>query len=212
MRNNKKDFATTIKIKKAPIVVADFGDKNIIRIKSTPTENSPTPRQLIQRKKFALVLELLKPVMPLLNTYFGFPEGARSRYDAAKSYCLRNVIEVSESTTKLHYNKIIFAKGFLLNVSNLKCRKGSGSSLFLTWEDNTAQGENKPSDDLMVIILQEETNEYQLFLKVAKRNDTEIALNLAPQFIGSEVNVYAFMAAEDENNNSTSQYLGTFMV
>ena len=94
----------------------------------------------------------------------------------------------------------------------MKCRKGSGSSLFLTWEDNTAQGENKPSDDLMVVILQEETNEYQLFLKVAKRNDTEIALNLAPQFIGSEVNVYVFMAAEDEDNNSTSQHLGKFMV
>lgn len=150
--------------------------------------------------------------MQLLNTYFGFPEGVRSRYDNAKSYYLTNVIEVIDSATKLHYNKIIFAKGFLLNVTNLKCRKGSGSSLFLTWEDNTAEGENKSSDDLMVVILQEETNEYQLFLKVAKRNDTEIVLNLTPQFIESEVNVYAFMASEDENNNSTSQHLGKFMV
>ena len=212
MKKTKKDFTSTIKIKKAPIVVADVGDKSIIRTKPTPTENPPTPRQLIQRKKFALVLELLKPVMQLLNTYFGIPEGVRSRYDTAKSYYLKNVIEINEDITKLHYNKIIFAKGFLLNVTNLKCLNASNSSLSLTWEDNSDQGENNASDQLIVIVLQKETNEYQLFLQAAMRNDTEVVLQLAPHFINSEVNVYAFMASADGKSNSTSQHLGTFMV
>lgn len=194
------------------VVGVNFRGKNIMRTKPKKSTKEPTAAQLAQQAKFAKVIEVLFPIKELLNIYFGTPEGTRSRYNLATSFHLREAILWENDTAVVQYNKMVFALGTLLPVDNLQCENAPNATLLLTWKDNSAQAITKPTDRLMVVVINPEAENYLLFTPAATRNDTTVTLELPDTFSGQEVYVYAFMASENGEMNSSSVYLGKFLV
>ncbi|WP_432670751.1 DUF6266 family protein [Flavobacterium sp. SM2513] len=194
------------------VVGVNFRGANVIRTKPKKRTKDSTPAQLVQQAKFAKVIDVLFPLKELLNTYFGTPEGTRSRYNLATSFHLREAIKIENDTAVVLYNKMVFALGTLLPVDNLQCKNAPDATLLLTWKDNSPQAITKTSDQLIAVVINPEAKSYYIFTSAATRADTTATLVLPPSFIGQDVHVYVFMASEDGKINSSSVYLGNILI
>ena len=195
-----------------PVVGSSYRGKKVMRSKPEKTTKPPTSAQLLQRAKFAVAMQFLNPAKELLNTYYGTPEGSKSRYNMAVSYHLTEVLFVADDAWEIRYEQVMYAKGSLLPADNLQCISGGTHSLQLTWNNNAAQAGCKPTDQLMVVVFEPEAKEYAFFMKVASRSEAEVSLTLSPQWSGKNVHIYGFMAAENGKVNSSSLYLGEVVV
>ena len=191
-----------------PVVGSSYRGKKVMRSKPEKTTKPPTAAQLLQRAKFAAAMQFLNPVKELLNTYYGTPEGSKSRYNLAVSYHLTEALFVADDAWEIRYEQVMYAKGSLLPADNLQCVSGGMNSLQLTWNNNATQAGCKPTDQLMVVVFEPEAKEYAFFMKAATRAEAQVSLSLSPQWSGKDVHVYGFMAAENGKGNSGSLYLG----
>lgn len=194
-----------------PVVGSSFRGANVMRSKPRSNTRPPSEKQLLQRAKFAEVIELLNPAKELLSTYYGIPEGTKSRYNLAVSYHLNEAIAYVNSNLEILYDQVMYAKGTLLPAENLHCTPDADGTLQLTW-NNKVQAGCKPTDQLMVVVFEPESKAYAFFMKIATRADAEAVLPLPPQWNGKSVHVYGFMASENGKANSGSLYLGKFRV
>jgi len=195
-----------------PVVGATYRGQDVLRSRPRKSTKPATDLQLMQRRKFGKAVQFITPAKIIIADYFGSPAGVKSRFNLATSYYISNVISYENEEVILDYSKGLYAKGNLLNTQNLVCQASESAKLVLTWLDNSNQADTKATDDLMVVVVDEETESYEFFLKVAKRNALEVALVLPAYLVASKVHVYAFMVSEDEKVNSTSQYLGQFTI
>jgi hypothetical protein len=195
-----------------PVVGATYRGQDVLRSRPRKSTKPATDLQMMQRRKFGKAVQFITPAKMIIADYFGSAAGVKSRFNLATSYYISNVISYENEEAVLDYSKGLYAKGNLLNTQSLVCQAYESAKLVLTWLDNSNQADTKASDDLMVVVVDEETESYEFFLKVAKRNALEVVLDL-PNYLGaSKVHVYGFMVSEDEKVNSTSQYLGQFEV
>ena len=191
-----------------PVVGSSYRGKKVMRSKPEKTTKPPTAAQLLQRTKFAVAMQFLNPTKELLNTYYGTPEGSKSRYNLAVSYHLTEVLFVVDDAWEIRYEQVMYAKGSLLPADNLQCISGGTHSLQLTWNNNAAQAGCKTTDQFMVVVFEPETSEYGFFMHAATRSDAEVSLALPAEWSGKKVHVYGFMASENGKGNSGSLYLG----
>ncbi len=212
MATYKKGILGSFSGSVGPVVGSNFRGKKVMRSKPEKITTPPTPAQLLQRAKFATAMQFLNPAKELLNTYYGTPEGSKSRYNLAVSYHLTEVLFLVDEGCELRYDWAMYAKGTLLPAENLQCISAGNHTLQLTWNDNTAQAGCKPTDALMVVVFEPEAKEYAFFMKAATRSEAEVSLLLSPEWSGKNVHVYGFMAAENEKTNSCSLYLGEVVV
>jgi hypothetical protein len=212
MATYKKGILGSFSGSVGPVVGSSFRGKKLMRSKPEKSTKPPTPKQAMQRAKFAAVIQFLNPVKEVLNTYYGTPEGTKSRYDSAVSYHLTEVLFLVDDVWNIQYNRAMYAKGTLLPAENLQCSSTGNHALKLTWNDNAAQAGCKTSDQLMVVVFAPEAKEYAFFMNAATRSGIEVTLSLSPQWSGKNVHVYGFMAAENGKENSGSLYLGEVVV
>lgn len=195
-----------------PIVGASFRGKDVMRSRPKKSSKPATLPQIIQRAKFAKTIQFLTPAKAIIAEYYGSPSGSKSRFNLAMSYHITVAISYLNNEAVVDYTKVVYSKGSLLPPQNLMCESISNAQLKLTWIDNAAQGEAKATDQMMVIVINELTQDYEFFLNVATRNEASFGLILPAYLTGASVYVYAFMVSADGKINSTSQELGKFTV
>ncbi|RYG15944.1 MAG: hypothetical protein EOO07_14270, partial [Chitinophagaceae bacterium] len=191
-----------------PVVGINYRGADVLRSKPKLSAKPPTDKQLAQREKFALAMQFLNPAKELLNTYYGLPEGTKSRYNLAVSYHLTEALFYANKVFDIAFDKVMYAKGTLLPAENLQASRLPNNSLLLTWNNNTHQAGCKPTDQLMVVAYEPEAKAYAFFMKIASRTETEVTLQLPTQWNDKLVHLYGFMAAENSKSNSSSLYLG----
>ncbi|WP_432670778.1 DUF6266 family protein [Flavobacterium sp. SM2513] len=192
------------------VVGSSFRGHNVMRSRPRKSNKPASLLQIMQRTKFAKAISFLTPAKMILSDYFGAPTGVKSRFNLAVAYHLVNAIGYVNGVATVLYDKLVYAKGSLLAPQNLVCVASAGAQLDLTWINNSDQAGTLPSDQLMVVVVEVDSGDYEFFLNAAERIDVEAKLNLPAYLAGTDVHVYAFMAAEDGKSNSTSQHLGKF--
>lgn len=195
-----------------PVVGSTFRGKDVMRSRPRKSSKLPSELQYEQRAKFSKTIKFLTPAKYLLSNYFGSPTGAKSRFNLALSYHIMNAVSYLAGEAVIDYNKVIYAKGSLLNPQNLNCDAIPDAKLKLNWIDNSTQADTKETDQMIVVIFEPVLEEYEFFLNVATRIDATVDLTLPSYLIDKTVEVYAFMVAADGKINSTSQHLGSFDV
>lgn len=194
------------------VVGSSFRGESVMRSRPRKSNRVASELQVIQRSKFAKTIQFLTPAKSIISYYFGVPAGVKSRFNLATSYHIQNAVTYANEVSTILYDKVVYAKGSLLSPQNLICETVSGAKLQLKWNDNSAQAGTKATDELMVVVLDTELNEYEFFLNAAQRSATEVIIQLPPYLSGAQVHVYAFMASADAKSNSTSQHLGSFIL
>lgn len=189
------------------VIGSTWRGESIMRALPKTAAKAPTESQRIQRLKFKAVSEFLNPLRNTLSTYFGNDTGVKSKYNMATSYHITNAVEITEAGTQILYPRVLVAKGTLFGFQNLTTTQ-SETVITLHWEDNTVFGNAKAEDTVNVVCYIEEVNTFYVFESIANRDGLTASVTLPQNFLGYNVEVYAFLYDKVSKTSSNSVYLG----
>ena len=190
------------------VIGSTWRGESIMRALPKTAAKAPTESQRIQRLKFKAVSEFLNPLRTTLSTYFGNDTGVKSKYNMATSYHITNAVEITEAGTQILYPRVLVAKGTLFGFQNLTTTP-SETVITLNWEDNTVFGNAKAEDTVNVVCYIEEVNTFYVFESIANRDGLTASVTLPQNFLGYNVEVYAFLYDKVSKTSSNSVYLGS---
>ena len=190
------------------VIGSTWRGESIMRALPKTAAKAPTESQRIQRLKFKAVSEFLNPLRSTLSTYFGNDTGVKSKYNMATSYHITNAVEITEQGTQILYPRVLVAKGTLFGFQNLSTTH-SETVITLNWEDNTVFGNAKAEDTVNVVCFIEEVNTFYVFESIANRDGLTASVTLPQNFLGYNVEVYAFLYDKVSKTSSNSVYLGS---
>ena len=190
------------------VIGSTWRGESIMRALPKTAAKAPTESQRIQRLKFKAVSEFLNPLRTTLSTYFGNDTGVKSKYNMATSYHITNAVEITEQGTQILYPRVLVAKGTLFGFQNLTTTQ-SETVITLNWEDNTVFGNAKAEDTVNVVCYIEEVNTFYVFESIANRDGLTANVTLPQNFLGYNVEVYAFLYDKVSKTSSNSVYLGS---
>ena len=190
------------------VIGSTWRGESIMRALPKTAAKAPTESQRIQRLKFKAVSEFLNPLRSTLSTYFGNDTGVKSKYNMATSYHITNAVEITEQGTQILYPRVLVAKGTLFGFQNLTTTQ-SETVITLNWEDNTVFGNAKAEDTVNVVCYIEEVNTFYVFESIANRDGLTASVTLPQNFLGFNVEVYAFLYDKVSKTSSNSVYLGS---
>ena len=190
------------------VIGSTWRGESIMRALPKTAAKAPTELQRIQRLKFKAVSEFLNPLRTTLSTYFGNDTGVKSKYNMATSYHITNAVEITEQGTQILYPRVLVAKGTLFGFQNLTTTP-SETVITLNWEDNTVFGNAKAEDTVNVVCYIEEVNTFYVFESIANRDGLTASVTLPQNFLGYNVEVYAFLYDKVSKTSSNSVYLGS---
>jgi hypothetical protein len=190
------------------VIGSTWRGESIMRALPKTAAKAPTESQRIQRLKFKAVSEFLNPLRSTLSTYFGNDTGVKSKYNMATSYHITNAVEITEQGTQILYPRVLVAKGTLFGFQNLTTTP-SETVITLNWEDNTVFGNAKAEDTVNVVCYIEEVNTFYVFESIANRDGLTASVTLPQNFLGYNVEVYAFLYDKVSKTSSNSVYLGS---
>lgn len=194
------------------VVGASWRGKDVLRSLPKKTDRTPTETQLLQRQKFTFVAEFLTPISNVISLYYGSGSGELTRRNQAMSYHIKQAVEYTDPDFVMLYNKVQISKGDLLGIQNPSVTAVAGSNLAYEWDDNSGQGNAKPTDQLVVVAYAPAGNLYFTTLNAAVRNDGSATLGLPAYFAGLEVQSWITFAAADGKSYATSVYMGAVTV
>ena len=189
------------------VIGSTWRGESIMRALPKTAAKAPTESQRIQRLKFKAVSEFLNPLRTTLSTYFGNDTGVKSKYNMATSYHITNAVEITEQGTQILYPRVLVAKGTLFGFQNLTTTP-SETVITLNWEDNTVFGNAKAEDTVNVVCYIEEVNTFYVFESIANRDGLTASVTLPQNFLGYNVEAYAFLYDKVSKTSSNSVYLG----
>ena len=190
------------------IVGANYRGKDIIRSRPKPSGKLPTDKQVLQQKKFKLVVSFLQPLKSIQNQYFGEKSGVKSKVNLAASYLLNNAILVVADEPEFIFTKILITKGELSGFQNPTAIPAAGRVLDFTWQDNSSQGNANGTDIANVVCYSEDADSFEIYSAVATRADLAAQVTLPTLYDGLSVHVWIYFNNTQEKMACNSPYLG----
>jgi len=194
------------------VVGANWRGKDIIRSRLKTSKRKPTDNQLLQQMKFKLVANFLQPFREIQSLYFGQKSGYKSRLNLAMSYTISEAVDVVMDIPKLILARVLVTKGDLVGFQEMEVTVGTGTSLDLSWADNSAQGNASATDMLNVVCYSEALQSFEIYQEIATRDSTTAMVPLPPIYQGKVLHVWLYLNNEKRTLASTSPYLGDFVL
>ena len=185
---------------------------DIMRSLPKKGNHTPTAIQLLQREKFSFVTDFLTPINPVLRRYYGANSGQKTRLNNAMSYHIKEAVDYVDPDFVVLFNKVQISKGDLLGLQNPSVSASGSNQIKYTWEDNSNQGEAKPTDRLVVVVFEPLASLFYYILDAGARNDATATITLPTIFAGLTVHSWIAFASVDEKSYATSIHTGTVVV
>lgn len=192
------------------VIGYEVNGRQIIRGLPNKKSGKPTKRELLNRLKFAVSQQWLKPLTDFLRIGFANYQPTFQGFVAAKSYLLKNAMQITEDNQWFvdpALALISFGSQTLPLTASAVCN--GQQEIVFTWD---TKGSFHYGDSAMVLvydfdpknkILSESFN-----TAIAKRSAGTATFKIPPKMIGRGLHVYLAFIADDRKNRSNSMYLG----
>jgi hypothetical protein len=154
------------------------------------------------RSKFALVLEFLKPVTPIIRMGYKTFSHRQTPFNAAMSYNLAHAVSGEYPEYSLKYSNIKLSIGKLDPIGKVRMMSENGV-LAITWDFSPQSFED---ERIFVCVINEEDEEAVMVENGEIRKSCGQIVYIPKEWIGRNVHVYAGFSRLDDV--SDSQYLG----
>jgi len=188
--------------------------KGIAYMRSPPQKvrNPRTEPQMMQRTKFAVTLNFLKPLNGLLRTGWKLYVHRQSPINAAMSFTIANAITGAYPNYAIDPSKVYISRGGLTPALNASATPSAGSSIIFDWEDNSGTSIAKQTDKALLAVVNPDKSEAVYDTTGATRVETTLSVNLPADWVGADVETYIGFISEDGREVANSVYLGTITV
>ncbi len=193
--------------KVGPVVGYVLNNKPVVRILARRSKKPLTPKQIHQRKKFALMNDFLGQLQSLLNiTYAGVAINMTGS-NKAFSYNVMNAIRGFYPDISIDYKMVLLGRGDLPNVESTKTIPTEEGKLEFRWTDNSGTGKAKSTDKAFAAVYNEELNDWEYELNLATRGEGICVLD-ASMLKGKPVHGYLGFITEDGRDVTDTIYAG----
>jgi hypothetical protein len=172
--------------------------KGISYMRSLPQKvrNPRTEGQRRQRQKFTMVVELLKPLIPILRIGWKLFAKKQSAFNAVTSYLLANAITGDFPNYQIDLSKLLISRGNLTPVADATVSPSPGS-ITVSWSDNSNVGNAQPTDKLLLAIVNPQKNESITVYDQTTRQAVSQTIQTPTMWSGDTVNAYIGFISED---------------
>ena len=185
--------------------------RTIVAIYQPNVSNPRTDAQIAQRERFTLLAKPLAAMSGFLKYGFHNLDGYKTGnyYSAAIGYNMRieNIFTEVGNVTELALSKLSVSNGNVDNPYSPSC-SADGTTLSLTWADNSGMGDALATDKLMVLVYNPTKNMCVYNTALAERAERNATLSLPSAWTADNVNVWIAMR-RDEYIVSNSVHLAT---
>ena len=188
--------------------------KGIAYMRSLPQKvrNPRTEPQRMQRSKFALTMNFLKPITGLLRTGWKMYAHRQSPINAAMSYAIANAITGTYPNYAIDPSKVMISRGGLAPALNASATASSGATVTFTWSDNSGSSAAGQTDKALLAVVNPEKSEAVFDIAGATRSDTTMNVNLPANWVGETVETYIGFISGDGKDIANSVYLGSIAI
>lgn len=173
--------------------------RTIMSIYQPNVSNPKTPAQLAQREKFSLLAAFFKTLSGFLTYSFHDLDGYKvgNPYSAAIGYNMKRdeCFSGSYPNTELDYVDVQVSNG-TIDLPYTPSASAEGTTVSLTWADNSGLGNAKSDDKLMVVAFNSIKNQSFYNIELADRNERNTTFNLPSSWTGDTVNIWIAMRRE----------------
>ena len=200
----KKKFGTAVFSKQ-------FG-KNTMRTKPMDVKNPKTPKQLDQRQKFAIMVELARLLMGFIRVTFKQASIGMSEFNAFVKSNISTAITGAFPYYTIDYSKLIVSKGVLTGSIDGAASASSGSIVDITWTDNSGNGDAQATDYAVLLLINEGKKSIAQEVSSNTRADASLSVTVPSSWEGSNVHVYLSFKDADSFRIADSSYLGSVTI
>ena len=193
--------------KVGPVVGYMLNNQAVVRALAGRSKKPLTPKQIHQRKKFALMNEFLGQLTNLLNMTYGHLVVHMTGYNKAFSYNVMNAIRGFYPDISIDYKMVLLGRGDLPNVESVNTTALPDGKLEFRWTDNSGTGKAKASDKAFAAVYNEELKDWEYDLNLATRAEGVCVLD-APILKGKPVHGYLGFITENSKDVTDTIYTG----
>ena len=193
--------------KVGPVVGYMLNNQAVIRSLPGRSKKPLTPKQLHQRKKFALMNDFLGQLTFLLNITYANVAVNMTGSNKAFSYNVMNAIRGFYPDISIDYNMVKLGRGDLPNVESANTNPLPDGKLEFTWTDNSGTGKAKATDKAFAAVYNEELNNWEYDLNLSTRGAGRCVIDV-PLLKGKPVHGYLGFITEDGKDVTDTLYSG----
>src|SRR5260221_6650796 len=136
-----------------PVIGGSWKGIDYMRSQPTPKKNrQPTPAQLDQQARFALVVEFLKPMTQLVSVSFKTAL-QMTGFNNAVSFTLKNAVTGSYPVYEIDYSLVLVSRVDLPNATNPSASvNGTTNLITWVWTDNSGTGNAAATDKAILVV------------------------------------------------------------
>ncbi|RZK59541.1 MAG: hypothetical protein EOO91_04870 [Pedobacter sp.] len=170
----------------------------------------PTPKELLNRKKFATSQKWLSPLTDFLRIGFKDYQPTYEGFVAAKSYNHRNALLCDEEN-----NYYIDPALALVSYGNQPVPANASAvytpekGVTFTW---SKEGSYAHNDYAMVLLYNVDDEKAQYHPAIATRKTGTASFSVADRFLGKTIHLYLAFTSDDQKQRSKSIYLGKLAI
>lgn len=166
----------------------------------------PTPKELLNREKFATSQKWLSPLTDFLRIGFKDYQPTYEGFVAAKSYNHKHAL-LRDENNKFYVDPALVLVSFgdqpLPVTANAVCT--AEKEIVFTW---SKEGEYEYNDYAMIVIYDIENERVQYQPAIEPRAKGKAIFKYADIFLGKQVEAYLAFTSDDRKQRSNSVYLG----
>lgn len=211
MATYSKGANGTFSGKVGSVVGSSWRSVDYLRSLPKKSTKAATNEQIAQRARFALAPQYLRPIKDILN--IGYKDKQLNKisgYNAAVKVFLTQAITGDYPNFVIDFSKIVISKGSLSVFHNLSATL-QGNDLVLNWQ-SILNRYNAFADDLLILILFNETKMMYLVYDNITRTDLSYTINMGTDFSGDVFYAWAFSIKREGDVVGNSQYLQSFIM
>lgn len=194
--------------KVGPVIGSSWKGKAIIKAAPLSFNDRNSLAQQQQRLKFALVGKFVSVILGFVNEGFRNRAIGMTAPNAAVAANLDTAITGTWPDFELDFTNTLVANGSV-DLPYSPSASAEGTTLSLTWADNSGMG-NALTDDKVMVLAYNATKEQAVYnTAIAERNERNTTLTLPSTWTGDTVNVWIAMQRQKDGETSRSTHLAT---
>lgn len=189
------------------VVGSVINGKGYMRGLSTSHKDAKTKRQVAQRLKFKLGMQLVAPATEFIK--IGYRNFAAKQFalNSAMSHNLKVALTGSYPSFGIDPSKVVFSRGKLMEAEGCSVTISSNKANF-TWTDNSEEEDANMSDFAMIMVYNFTKRKVVDSLEEVSRMDGKATLKFPASWSQDKLSCYIAFASVENEAVSDSLYIG----
>ncbi len=189
------------------VVGSVINGKGYMRGLSTSHKDAKTKRQMAQRLKFKLGMQLVAPASDFIKIGFRNDAAKQFTINVAMSRNLKTAITGDYPSFGIDPSKVVFAHGKLAEAEGYKASV-DGNMVSFIWDDNSNGEDAEASDFAMLIVYNFTKRKVAESLETASRMDGKGSVKIPTSWSKDKLSAYIAFASVMNEGVSDSVYIG----